>query len=446
MQLAKIDPVLCVTPCSMDVSAPFSHAPGRGTLRVQRHSVVRPVNTWWLRWLFLILLILQAGAVHADAKSEARRALELKGIVFNEGRFFNAISARETEAVELFLKAGMDANARDPDERNDGWRAIHLATYNGNYSIVKLLLQYGAHLDERAPGRWDGSAPLSFALQRGHLELAKFLLNKGADVNWRGTRSGISVLHMAASTGPLELVKLLVDKGALINVTGEIGLTPLEAALRGSQPDVAEFLIERGSDLNEQRRDSAFQMAARYGHRRIVEILIQRGANINSRDVVSWWTPLHWAARNRHKDVVNILINHGGNVNALSKDRETPIHAAAWWGNTDIVALLISKGADVNAKDRRNRTALYNALSTAAGNTALLVLQQGAEVNVVSDEGETPLMAAAQHGLNEIIEQLMRKGAIIDLRNKRGLSALDIARIAQRPTTAELLVSLGAQK
>lgn len=406
------------------------------------HTAVRPSLMRTLlklaRCVCILGIVLQATLTFADERTDARRALAAQGIAFTEEEFFRSIQAGQNRRIELFLKAGFSARAKDPDPRTDGWQAIHLAAEIGELEIVKLLLQYGAQVDEPAPGRRRGLTPLLLASSGA---VKRYLIEQGADVNRAGPASGFTALHGAASSGDVELIELLLKKGARINVASEIRQVPLESALIGRKTDAAALLIEKGADISGERGASALALAARYGHTEIVSKLIERGVSVQQREphTTSGWTPLHWAARNRHTDIVKLLIAKGSHVNALSNNNETPILAAAWWGNTDIVGLLLRSGAYVNARGQRGQTALYNALDAGARDTAFLLLRHGAEVNVVTDEGQTPLMAAARHGLDDVVKLMLDKGANAAVRDNNGKTAYDFAIGHLKHSTAALL-------
>lgn len=389
-------------------------------------------------YVCMIATLSQPTTTHADQRTEARSALAAQGVPFTEAEFFRSIQAGQNRKVELFLKAGINVRAKDPEPSTDGWQPIHLAAHIGNLEIVQSLLQHGAQIDEPAPGRRVGLTPL---LLTNNSALAKYLIERGADVKRAGPHSGFTALHRAAASGDVELIELLLKKGAPVNVASTIRRVPLETALMARHTAAAALLLERGADISGERGASALALAARYGHTKIVSKLIERGVSVQQKEphTDSGLMPLHWAARNRHLDIVELLIAKGSDVNARSNAEETPILGAAWWGNTDIVSVLLRSGADVNARNNRGQSALYNALDTAAGDTALLLLRQGAEINVVTNEGHTPLMAAARHGLDDMVELLLDKGANAAVRDHNGRTAYDLAVGHQRHSTAAVL-------
>ncbi len=386
----------------------------------------------------LLAILSQAMIARADERMDARQALAAQGVPFTEDQLFYSIQTGNSRKVELLLKAGINVRAKDPHPSSDGWHPIHLAAELGDLEIVKLLIKYGAYVDEPAPGRRQGLTPLLLASNGA---VAKYLVEHGADVNRTGPRGGFTALHGAAASGDVELIELLLSKQAQINVASEIRQVPLETALKARQTRAAAFLIDKGADISGERGASAMALAARYGHTEIVGMLIERGVSVQEKEPYtdSSWTPLHWAARNGHDDIVRMLIANGSDVNARSSTQATPILAAAWWGNTDIVALLLQNGAEVNSRDNGGRNALYNALDTGARDTALLLLRHGAAINIVANEGQTPLMAAARHGLDDVVKLLLNKGANAGLRDHDGRTAHGLAVVHRKYGSAAVL-------
>ena len=86
-----------------------------------------------------------------------------------------------------------------------------------------------------------GATALDFAVKHDCLDVTKYLLENGADVNARKT-DGLTPLHLAARNGNLEIIKLLLAHKADINAAAKDGGTPMDSALKKNHPDVAEFL------------------------------------------------------------------------------------------------------------------------------------------------------------------------------------------------------------
>ncbi len=119
------------------------------------------------------------------------------------------------EIARKLLEAGADINAQPT-----GWTALHYASDTGNKDMVDLLFSYDASPDSGLKrGQEEGNrnlwvaTPLMFAVDKGHFEVAKRLLEAGADVNAQ-TAEGNTALIVAAKKERPEMIKLLLAAGA----------------------------------------------------------------------------------------------------------------------------------------------------------------------------------------------------------------------------------------
>ena len=106
---------------------------------------------------------------------------------------------------------------------------LHLAAFNGDLEMVQVLLEYG--VDVNCPNIY-GSTPLLYVSQSGHRNapsIARFLIERGADPNTRGSL-GYTPLHEASVYGRTEIARLLIEHGANVEVKDDDGKTPLDVA------------------------------------------------------------------------------------------------------------------------------------------------------------------------------------------------------------------------
>ena len=98
----------------------------------------------------------------------------------------------------------------------------------GDLEKVKIIIQ--ADVSQLEITQEYNATPLMFAATEGKLEIAKYLIKKGANVNYLRP-VGFSSLKIAATFGHLEIVKLLVENGAEVNNKDNFGETSLNAAI-----------------------------------------------------------------------------------------------------------------------------------------------------------------------------------------------------------------------
>lgn len=152
--------------------------------------------------------------------------------------FFRAIQQDDARAVQALLQRGFDPNTRDPQ----GLHGLYLALREPSPKVARTLIDW-PQTEVEARSAQDES-PLMMAALKGHLELARRLIERGADVN----KPGWAPLHYAATHGHLELMQLLLDEHAYIDAESPNGSTPLMmAALYGSAESV-RLLLEEGAD------------------------------------------------------------------------------------------------------------------------------------------------------------------------------------------------------
>jgi ankyrin len=334
--------------------------------------------------------------------------------------------------AQLLLDRGADINTR----RKDDWTPLHLASYLGNIEIVRLLLNHGAD-PEAAEGDM-GEKPLhrvargEYKSQEDGVRVAQLLLDRGADINTR-RKDDWTPLHLASYFGNIEIVRLLLNHGADPEAAeGDMGDKPLHRVACGeykSQEDgvrVAQLLLERGADVNTQRRDhqTPLHLASYYGNIEIVCLLLDHGADLEAADGNVGGKPLHHVPCGEYKSqedgvrVAQLLLERGADVNTRCDDHQTPLHLASYFGNIEIVRLLLNHGADPEAAEGNmgekplHRVARGEYKSQEDGvRVAQLLLERGANVNTQRKDHQTPLHLASYFGNIEIVRLLLNHGA-----------------------------------
>jgi ankyrin repeat protein len=122
----------------------------------------------------------------------------------------------------------------------------------------------------------EGLTPLHVAARLGRVELARMLLERGADPNaiaFNETRA--TPLHTAVSSRHRDVSSLLLALGASANAIQQDGWTPLHFASSNGDEDIAGLLLLRGADPTRPADDgrTAIDMARENGHGALAEFL-----------------------------------------------------------------------------------------------------------------------------------------------------------------------------
>jgi ankyrin repeat protein len=151
-----------------------------------------------------------------------------------------AASNKRTEVARLLIDEGADINAQGDEKKTALMRAIE----SGDTGIAKLLIEKGADLDIADASQL---TPLLYAAREGDLEVAELLIEHGI------VPSPPSILT-AVVNSRTEIARLLIDKGADVNVATPDGDTALHHAVAKKNAEMVGLLIESGANLNVKDR------------------------------------------------------------------------------------------------------------------------------------------------------------------------------------------------
>lgn len=208
-------------------------------------------------------------------------------------------------------------------------------------------------------------------------------------------------------------------------------------ALTNGNEIVAQFLIERGIDTTVASQVPPLIIAARHGHKNIVNLLLDHGANIHAENHFGR-TALIEACLKGHNAMVKILLERGANVLESDSSGRTPLHKVAEKALTSLVVLLLENGANVHCQDTQGLTPLSDACGTGDAAAARVLIDNGANMMEGDKMGRTPLHKAAQNGREEAVALLLEKGAEVDDKDYFGKTALHRAAEQVMKTTGKV--------
>lgn len=417
----------------------------------------------------LIRVLLKAGANPNSANADGETVLHL---VARSGNL---------EAARLLVSAGALV---DPRERFGGQTPLMWATARRHPDLIEFLASKGADVNAHSAVRdyarvataesrakhldRGGFTPLMYAARENCRECVPILLKHHADVSLFDP-SGMPALSIALMNGAWDIAKRLIEAGADVNQWDIFGQGPLNVA-------IANLTVRgNGNPLDEDTPD-------RTTPREVLRMLVERGANPNQQlyyqaaarnilgaDTGRGTTPFLTACANGDIETVKLLLAHGANPRLATSDGQGPIilATAARTGGTgfpnarmagvaapkreviddfpgggkdphynptvELIRLLAASGADVNLVAKRHflqRTRGGSALhyATRAGNKEAIaaLVELGINVNAKDEDGLTaldyamgrgyvPFLAQAQAPRKDLADLLRKFGATVEL-------------------------------
>jgi ankyrin repeat protein len=265
-----------------------------------------------------------------QSKEQVVQELEKLNVKFTSDDFVRSAEKGDQKAVELFLAAGIDVNAQN----TSGLTALMAAAKNGRMEVVNKLLDQKVNVDAQSK---QGVTALMLAAENNHSEIVNLLLKKNADPNlqdqtgwsalmkavYQGNARCVEALAarsrqevnrgllVAALTGHPDIAKILLDNGAEVDTRADDGRTPLMLAASKGDNDLVTLLLKAGADptLADQSGAAAGSLARVKGHKEVADRLQQAAppppkADASARDVVANRRPAENSGSTSDKDLL----------------------------------------------------------------------------------------------------------------------------------------------
>jgi ankyrin repeat protein len=212
----------------------------------------------------------------------------------------SAVMSELTDAIQqgdaAKVASLLDGDASLASESENGVTPILLAMYHGKPDLAQLLVERGAPvsfpeacaigdlervqsllaadralLDARSA---DGFPPLGLAVFFRHPDVARHLVEQGADADAAADNAArVAPVHAAAAVRDHETMRLILERGANPNARQQMDYTPLHGAASRGDIDMAKLLLAHGADRTAKGSDgmTPADAARKYGHPEFAE-------------------------------------------------------------------------------------------------------------------------------------------------------------------------------
>ncbi|TGL18619.1 ankyrin repeat domain-containing protein [Leptospira levettii] len=281
-------------------------------------------------------------------------------------------------------------------------------------------------------------------------------VNKGFDVNTKRNEDGYTLLHYAAELGNIDLAKFLISKGAGLNVPMKDGTTPLATAIGFSKNEMIKLLLEEGVDPNYVLGERNYNRThfhyyitkIRKFDPNLFSLFLSKGANIESKDSFTE-TPLITLASSEFQflEHTKALLDARANPNAQTKFGITPLMGAVFSRNFPLVQILIRQGSNIELENTDGNTVLLAMINM--GNyhpdkpkLFQILLDANANVNHTNAEGNSALHLCVIGDSLEILSILTKQNIDSSIRNSKGITALEQAITNENWPATKLLLAI----
>lgn len=337
-------------------------------------------------------------------------------------------------------------DSRTRQTRIGEWKPIMDAAFAGDAKKIAKLIDAGAdpNIPSPTPG---GHRPLHRAIEEKktnprtakHDDAVRVLLERGADPKLRGSWDKHTALQLAAVSSP-RFVPILVEHFRPLDIFHACCVLDEKRVGALLKQDRSLATAREVNGYTPLHYCAASRVDRRDAQLAIAQKLIDAGADVNGKyNYQSGPWPisvLYFACGfNDNPELTEFLLRAG----AVPFDNESVYHAAD--EGHDACLAVLEKYADKKKLAKEATMSLRTQMHWGKSRGARWLLEHGADPNSLYPEtGNSALHYAARHGANaKVVDLLLKHGADPSLKNKDGLTAIEIAQQAKKPRVVEQL-------
>ena len=332
--------------------------------------------------------------------------------------------------VELMMKENCDANASD----ENGWNALHFASYYGHYQVIERLIANDVSTNATTSKK---ETPLLFAVKGDHFVVAERLLrcSKDGDIVSAEDEQRQQAVHHTARTGSIEIFNLLMSNGAKINVENSFGWQPLHIATAYGHLALVKRLLEQGANVEEKLGSSSIKN--NQTHR-----IVEDGYWAEARWPYPESRPLHLACEYGHYEIAKYLISKGAKREATCSQGWQPLHHSAYIGSSPLVEMLLVSGVYPHATTNEGKTAQELEFCTGG---ALILEEEKERIRNLLKEAMGRVRRQKTKSLKGVLKRTdtaLKRSDTVEEKNNRVRAATFSMNSTSRPHTHRVMTTM----
>ena len=335
-----------------------------------------------------------------NGKLSSIQYLYEQGLDINDrGAFNEACKSNHIDIVQFFIK-------HCPQKIFNDGESLFIALQNKNYDIAKLLIEKGANVNPQT-----SPLPIGLAAQEGNNEIVELLIEKGAKIN--EIAAHLTPMTIAVANKQFETLKLLYDSGADINLSSECTDTPLTAAVKQNNFQYVKYLVEHGADVTVPNLtdstplsialQNSFHEIYKYLRQQYIKKVSNSGKKLTFKEALEY---------NVLPSIKHYIEEEKVDPN-MNIDGQPPLELVSTYGSVETIKYLLEKGAKFELSKSKNM--ITNAVKGGNIDVIGFLIEQGVEFDPETKPhdlmNKTPLAVACQTKQIDVVQFLLEKGA-----------------------------------
>ena len=279
------------------------------------------------------------------------------------------------------------------------------------------------------------------AVRSGDLSKVKEIIEKDPQLVKARNANQSTPLHVAVDLGKESIAEYLIEKGSDVNSTNRYQLTPIFYVKKA---EIAKLLIECGANFN-HTNSNMNSVLMEIETLEVAKILVEKGADINYVNPNNDYTALYLAVWRKRTEIADYLLEKG----AVIRGPETQVGQDEFIyslkaGLCKYLDKYLEKGFSPFIQDESNNSLIHYAAESNSRELITKLIEIGVPIKTLNIFGWTPLHIAVYKKNKNVVEFLMQKGLDKNERTAGGKSPYNLAKEVESNEIADYLISAGA--